>query len=57
MRLPVSQVREFFESKPFAEWKKSREAEFKQRNGVLERLNEVIRGLSMVGKTVARTGR
>lgn len=44
---------QFFESKSFSDWKKSRESELKAQVSVINRLNDVIRAVGIVAKTVA----
>jgi len=55
MAMQASTVRQFFDGKAFADWKKGREAELKMQAAVVERLNRVIEACGMVAKTVART--
>lgn len=54
LRLPSSDMEDFFDGKAFSDWKKARESESKLQVAVVERLNEVIRGTGIVAKTVAR---
>lgn len=54
LNLPPSQVREFFESQAFKDWKKSEESRIKINVAVVNRLNEVIRGLDILAKGLRR---
>lgn len=54
MNLPASVVRDFFESKQFADWKKGRESELRTQVAIVDRLNEVIRGSGIIARTIAR---
>jgi hypothetical protein len=48
--LPVSIASGFFDCKAFDNWKQSRENEAKTQAGVVNRLNEVIRGIGVLSK-------
>jgi len=50
-----SMASKFFESKPFGDWKKNKEAEMKTQVAIVDRLNDVIRASGIVAKTIART--
>jgi len=43
----------FFESKPFSDWKKSRESENKIQVAIIDRLNGVIRSFGVFAKAIA----
>lgn len=47
---------DFFESKAFADWKKSKESEFKIQGEIIKRLNAVIKSTNNVSRTVAKAG-
>lgn len=47
LNLPRSDVMAFFDGKAYADWIKQQEIESKNIVGICERLNEVIRGLSI----------
>ena len=53
LNLQVSVARDFFGSKPFADWKKGREAEAKTQSAIVGRLNSVIRAIGMLAKITA----
>ena len=53
-KLPVSIAQNFFKSKAFENWKKSRENEQKIQIAIVNRLNEVIKASGMVAKTIAK---
>lgn len=53
LQMPVSMAEQFFESKSFADWKKSRESELKIQSAVVDRLNSVVRAVGMVAKVFA----
>lgn len=53
MNLPVSLVHEFFSSEAYEVHRKNKEIELKITQGINERLNNVIRGLGTVVKTIA----
>ena len=53
LELPVSMAEQFFSSKSFSDWKKLRESELKIQVSVINRLNDVIRAVGIVAKTVA----
>ena len=55
--MPPSIVREFFEGKPYADWRKSREQELKLQAAVVDRVNGVIKACSTIAKVVASLGR
>jgi len=43
----------FFESKPFSDWRKSKESELKIQVSIINRINDVIRGLGIVAKVIS----
>ena len=53
LNLQVSVARDFFGSKPFADWKKGREAEAKTQSAIVGRLNSVIRAIGILAKITA----
>lgn len=53
LNLPASVAKDFFESKPFGDWKKGREAEAKTQSAIVGRLNSVIRAIGMLAKITA----
>jgi hypothetical protein len=53
LELPVSMATRFFEAKAFSDWKKSRESELKTQVSIINRLNDVIRAVGIVAKTIA----
>jgi hypothetical protein len=56
LALPVSMATSIFESKAFDNWKQGKEAEAKTQSAIIGRLNEVIKGLGIVAKTIAGRG-
>jgi hypothetical protein len=50
LELPVSIATKIFESKSFDGWKKSRESDAKTQAAIVNRLNEVIRGIGILAK-------
>lgn len=54
MNVTPSLAIEFFNSKNYESWQKTREAEWKLQAAVVDRLNEVIRGTGIVAKIVAK---
>ena len=54
LALPVSVAKRFFDSKTFDDWRRGREHEAKVQIAVVNRLNDVIRSLGVVAKTVSR---
>lgn len=55
--MPPSIVREFFEGKPFADWRRNREQELKVQAAIVDRVNSVIRACGTIAKAVASLGR
>lgn len=55
--MPPSIVREFFEGKPFTDWRKSREQELKLQAAIVDRVNGVIRACGTIAKAVSSLGR
>ena len=53
LNLPTSVAKDFFERKPFGDWKKVREAEAKTQTAIVGRLNSVIRAIGILAKTTA----
>jgi hypothetical protein len=51
MAMTESDATEFFNGKSFKDWQKGREAEMKMQSAIVNRLNEVIRGLGIVAKS------
>ena len=47
-----SDAREFFESAAFSDWKKAKEAEMKLQVAGINRLNDVIRAIGSLGKSL-----
>ncbi len=45
---------DFFTSKNYETWQKTREAEWKLQAAIVDRLNEVIRGTGCVAKIIAK---
>ena len=43
----------FFDGKPFADWKKAKEGEWKIQSAIIDRLNNVIRACGIVAKAVS----
>ena len=54
LALQPSIAKKFFESKPFEDWKKGKEAELKTQAAAVDRLNTVIRSIGNLGKVLAR---
>lgn len=54
MRVTPSVATRFFSSKPFSDWKRGEESKLKAQSAVVNRLNEVIKGLGIVSKVIAR---
>ena len=52
MSMPVSLARDFFESKPFDDWRKSKEAEAKAQGEIITRLNGVIGSIGILAKSL-----
>ncbi len=52
MKMPVSLAVKVLESKSFDNYKRSRESEIKTQAAIVGRLNEVIRGLSNLSKSI-----
>jgi hypothetical protein len=50
----LSQCTEFFDSKTFSDWQKGRENEGKAQMAVLDRIDNVIRGESVIIKAISR---
>lgn len=57
MQLPASMATKIFESKAFDGWKQGRESELKIQGAIISRLNDVIRAVIVVAKTIAKRGR
>jgi dimeric dUTPase (all-alpha-NTP-PPase superfamily) len=57
MALPVSVAEKVIACKSFDQWTKSKESEQKIQVAIINRLNDVIRGLGIVAKTISRTRR
>jgi len=53
LNLPVNVAKKFFDSKPFGDWKKGREAEAKTQSAIVSRLNSVIRAIGVLAKILA----
>jgi hypothetical protein len=51
LELPVSVAAKIFESKAFDNWKQSRESDSKAQSAMINRLNEVIRGIGILAKS------
>lgn len=47
-----SDVKDFFESATFSDWKKVKEAEMKLQVAGINRLNDVIRAIGSLGKSL-----
>ena len=54
LNLPVNVAQEFFDGKPFGDWKKGREAEAKTQSAIVGRLNSVIRAIGVLSKILVR---
>lgn len=54
LELPVSFAHNAIDSKPFDNWKQGKESEMKVQSAIVGRLNEIIRALGVVAKTVVR---
>jgi len=54
LNLPVNVAQEFFDGKPFGDWKKGREAEAKTQSAIVGRLNSVIRAIGVLAKILVR---
>lgn len=52
-QLPVSEAHQFFECNPYENWKKNRENQHKATSAIIGGLNNVIKGLIMLGKMLA----
>ena len=50
LNLAVSLAKDFFDGKPFGDWKKGREAEAKTQSAIVGRLNSVIRAIGILAK-------
>jgi hypothetical protein len=50
-----STVQAFFDGKPYDDWTKRREAELKVQTGIADRLNNVVRAIGVLNKTIARS--
>lgn len=50
LNLPVSLAKDFFDGRPFGDWKKGREAEAKTQSAIVGRLNSVIRAIGILAK-------
>lgn len=53
LELSPSFATRFFESKPFSDWRRNKESEAKTQAAIVNRLNEVIRGLSGLSKVMS----
>lgn len=53
LNLPTSVAKDFFDGKPFGDWRKAREAEAKTQSAIVGRLNSVIRAIGILAKTTA----
>lgn len=49
-----SVARQFFDGKPFDEWKRGREGDAKTQSAVVNRLNDVIRAIGHLIKAMSR---
>jgi hypothetical protein len=54
LAMPVSLASALFGSKSFDSWRKVRESEAKTQSALVDRLNEVIRAISILAKISAR---
>jgi hypothetical protein len=54
LAMQPSVARRFFDGKTFDDWRRGREHEAKVQVAVVNRLNDVIRSLGVVAKTVAK---
>jgi len=54
LSMQPSMAKKFFDSKAFAGWEKSREAENKTQAAIVERTTGVIRAIVMLAKAIAR---
>lgn len=57
LKLPPGLVRDYFDSKAFADWRRGEEAKLKVESATVERLNMVIRGCNAICKQIAMSGR
>lgn len=53
--MQASVARQFFDGKPFDDWKKGRESDMKMQAAIVNRLNDVIRACGIVAKTVSKS--
>lgn len=53
LSMTTSVAQAFFEGKPFNGWKQARDSGIKTQAAIVNRLNEVIRGLGEVAKAAA----
>jgi hypothetical protein len=49
-----SQIRAVFESKQFKDWKRGKEAENRLKSAEIERLDNIVRSISGLGKVMAQ---
>ncbi|SEN72871.1 hypothetical protein [Nitrosomonas marina] len=54
LSMPVSLAESFFKSKQFEDWNKSRESEAKAIDGIGARINNVIRAINALAKSLPR---
>lgn len=54
LTMQPSVAKRFFDGKAFDDWRRGREQEAKVQVAVVNRLNDVIRSLGVVAKTVAK---
>lgn len=54
MDVPVSLAMQFFDSKSFEGWKRTKESEGKVAVAVVSRLNEVIRAIGVLSKGLSK---
>ena len=54
MTMRRSDIKTIFESKQFKDWKRTREAQNRMHLAVCERLDNVVRSISSLGKVVAQ---
>ncbi|SET43836.1 hypothetical protein SAMN05216326_1276 [Nitrosomonas marina] len=54
LSMPASLAEDFFKSKSFEDWKKSRESEAKVQAEIISRLNGVIRSIGVLAKSLPK---
>ena len=54
MQMTPDIAMQFFNGKPFDDWKKSREIEWKTQSAIVDRLNNTIRAINTVAKNLSK---